>query len=147
MKRSMLLVLVVLGLSLATFAQTPVQKAVSDFGLVGSWGVDCQNTKDYSTFTYRDGLVHEELGLAANKQTRTYVYKAAERIDATHLSVSVTVSDNTTVNGKSMTLIYLKRGDGRMQTVSNIRADGTVVVKDGKIVGSGEATPSWGRCQ
>ena len=147
MKRSILLSLVVFGLSLAAFAQTPVQKAVSDFGLVGSWGVDCQNTTDYSTFTYRDGLVYEELGLATNKQTRTYVYKAAERVDATHLSVSVTISDNTSINGTSMTLIYLKHSDGRMQTVSNIRADGTVVVKDGKIVGNGAATPSWGRCQ
>lgn len=145
MKRFVVLLQVILALSLAAFAQTPVQKAVSDFGLVGSWGVDCQD-RDYETYAYRNGLVYEEDGVPG-KITRTYVYTAAERIDATHLRVSVSISDNTSLNGTSQSWIYLKGSDGRIRTFSNIKADGTVVVKDGEMVGVGRATPSLGRCQ
>jgi hypothetical protein len=61
--------------------------------------------------------------------------------------VSVTYSDNTSLNGRSFTLIYLRYDNGRMQTVSNIGSNGTTYVQNGIIQSSGEPTPTWGRCQ
>ncbi len=147
MKRFLTLLLVILALSLAAFAQqTPVQTTVSDFGLIGSWGVSCQEAFNYSTFVYSNGVVYEKVNLDDNS-VRTKIYTAAVRLDATHLQVWVTNSDNTSLNGMSEVMIYLRYDDGRMRTVSNIGADGTIYVKDGIMTVNGQPTPTWGRCQ
>ena len=107
MKRFLTLLLVVFALSLAAFAQTPVQTAVTDFGLVGSWGVNCQDTFDYSTFTNENSVVYEKLGIG-DGDVRTKIYTAAVRLDATHLQVWTTYSDDTRLNGASFVMIYLR---------------------------------------
>ena len=140
---------VVLALSLAVCAQTstPVQQAMSNFGLVGNWAVDC-NSGHRDAFTYTNDVVYDTLDFGQNR-VRSYIHTEAHLLDSAHLSVTVTVTDNfnSAVNGQVQTLIYFKRPDGRMRVVSNIRDDGTVIVKDGVVVASGFVLPSWGPCR
>jgi hypothetical protein len=143
-KRFIVMLFAVLALSLVVSAQTltPVQKAMSDFGLIGH---DCQVGTD--VYVFSNGVVYETMPIRGG--IRTYIHTEAHLLDSTLLSVTVTISDNfkSNLNGVVETLIYLKHPDGRFQTVSNIRADGTVIVKNGIVVDGGTTTPSWGICQ
>jgi len=148
MKRFVTLLSVVLALSLAAFAQmTPVQQTMSDFGLVGRWSTDC-STHTPDVFSYINGVVYDVKDLGQGK-VRSYIHTEARLLDPTHLSVTVTISDNFAegLHGVVSALVYFKHPDGRMQTISNIRNDGTVVVQDGVVLKDGDHTPSWGRCQ
>ena|SRR5271157_5173450 len=146
MKRFLILSLVVLALSFAAFAKNPkqqvvqtlVQSAMADFGLTGKWAADCSSA-DSTTFTREGGLVYAYV-VFGSAGRNILVYSSAERIDDAHLRVVVSDGD------VALTLVILRRSDGRVQTVSSISSDGNVYFKDG-LLSDGSEVPSLERCQ
>src|SRR5208337_2787601 len=134
--------LAVLALSLAAFAQTPAQ-AMIYFGLVGKWSIDCYGP-DSTTFTPTGDVVQAEVIFGDGAHHSTLVYSSAERVDNARLRPNIRTYGSEGQN--FLTVVILKRGDGRIQTVSSVSSDGTVLIKDGVLVRSGAEIPSQGKC-
>ena len=145
MKRSSALLLVVFALCTAAYAQTAVQKATADFGLMGNWAYDCKvaagvNGNARSTIYARGDVVIQHIEFGGNNNPNEYTWIAAERIDATHLHVTTVIKDQT------LELVIRKFDDGKVQTYSSVTSSGKVLVKDGFFSGGGQA-PIRERCQ
>ena len=145
MKRSYALLLVAFALCVAACAQTPVQTATTDFGLMGNWAYNCSvaagvNDNARSTIYAKGDIVIQHIEFGANRNPKEYKWIAAERIDAGHLRVTVVIGDQMDE------LVIRKLDDGRMQTVSSITSSGKVLIKDGYFPEGGQA-PIRERCQ
>jgi hypothetical protein len=145
MKRFSSLLLVVFALCTAAYAQTVVQKATADFGLMGNWAYNCSvaagvNGNARSTISAQGDVVIQHIEFGADRQPNEYKWIAAERLDATHLRVTTVIGDET------LELVIRKLDDGRMQTVSSVTSSGKVLIKDG-LFSSGEPAPTRERCQ
>ena len=145
MKRSSALLLVVFTLCTAACAQTAVQKATTDFGLMGNWAYDCQvaagvNGNARSSIYAKGDVVIQHIEFGADRKPTEYRWIAAERIDAGHLRVTTVIGD------QAIELVIRKLDDGRMQTFSSVTSSGKVLIKDGYYPEGGQA-PTRERCQ
>ncbi|HME56816.1 MAG TPA: hypothetical protein VKF63_00640 [Terracidiphilus sp.] len=145
MKRFSALLLVVFALCTTAGAQTAVQKATADFGLMGNWAYNCSvaagvNGNARTTIYAKGDVVIQHIEFGAGRQPNEYRWIAAERIDATHLRVTAVIEDET------LELIIRKFDDGRVQTFSSVTSSGKVLIKDGFFPGGGQA-PIRERCQ
>jgi hypothetical protein len=145
MKRTSALLLVVFTLCAAACAQTAVQQATTDFGLMGNWAYNCSvaagvNGNARSTIYAQGDIVLQRIEFGSGYLPNEYKWIAAERIDATHLRVTTVTGDQTIV------LVIRKFDDGRMQTYSSVTSSGKVLIKDGFFSDGGQA-PTRERCQ
>jgi hypothetical protein len=145
MKRFSALLLVVFALCTAAYAQTAVQQATADFGLMGNWAYDCNvaagvNGNARSTISAQGDIVLQHIEFGPGYTPNEYKWIAAELIDSRHLRVTTVIGDQT------LELVILKLDDGRMQTVSSVTSSGKVLIKDG-LFSDGKPAPTRERCQ
>jgi hypothetical protein len=136
---------VVFALCTAACAQTAVQTATTDFGLMGNWAYNCSvaagvNGNARTSIYAKGDVVIQHIEFGADRQPNEYTWIAAERIDATHLRVTAVIEDET------LELVIRKFDDGRVQTFSSVTASGKVLIKDGFFPDGGQA-PIRERCQ
>ena len=126
-------------------AAATVSETLRDFGLLGSWASQCDapadiknDRKTYSVISV--DVVQEANDLGPQYEPNVSSITAAERLAPDRLQYTSTLQ-----NGVTRTLIILMRGN-TIRTMSNIRSDGTALVKDGNILSNGNATPALTRC-
>lgn len=126
-------------------ASLNLKQAMTTFGLVGEWAAHCNQPpsgKNAHTFwsaaSDASGALRTDFG---GGQTMTYTATAAELIGVDEIHVSLT--DNQ--NDLRLELLIQKR-DGRTRTLSSVRSDGHVLIKDGKFSSDGTDTVAQERC-
>jgi hypothetical protein len=112
------------------------------FGLIGVWALDCYNpatiNNPYVTFKVAaGGAVFQQLDMET--------IEPAERLHDLHLtgnmlSLKLDSADKITRN------IVFKKDHDKLQSWSSARPDGTVIVRDGKSVHTGNPMPVFGKC-
>lgn len=123
-----------------------VVETLRDFGLLGgSWATQCNVAasieNNHRTYSAMSGdLVQEYNDLGPDYEPNIATITVAVRLAPNQLQATSTLQ-----NGLVRTLIIVVQGKS-IRTMSNIRADGSVLVKDGIVQSSGKATPSLVRC-
>ncbi len=126
--------------------ESPVPGALEQFGLLGTWAVDCAHpaspSNEYAvysvlpsgaaTLTYPRGAPYRDI---------IYVIRTAERVAEDRLALRVLrVPEKIPVD-----LVLLKTGDA-IRVWSSHASDGRMLVIDGIIAGNGVASPRFERC-
>jgi hypothetical protein len=128
---------------------TPVDTLFQDFGLFGSWALDCKapaapNNPHVSITTPSPGVVLEDHDLGPDYAVNRYSMLSAERAAPDELSVETIFQPGTTVEERQK-LVFRVR-DKTRRTVFNQPDNGPVRVKDGIVVGLGTKTPVLKKC-
>jgi hypothetical protein len=113
------------------------------FGLIGVWALDCYNpatiNNPYETFAIApNGTIVQSLDMEAIEMSD---HLHGLRLTGNQLAVKWDSAKN------KITLdIVLRKDNGKLQSWSSVRPDGTVVVRDGKNVHTGNPMPLLGKC-
>ena len=126
--------------------ESPVPGALQQFGLLGTWAIDCARAAgpgdEYSiyavspsgeaTLTYTRGEAFRDI---------VYAIRTAERVDDDRLELHVLhLPERIQVN-----LVLRKEGDS-VRVWSSHTPDGRMLVIDGVITGNGKDSPRFKRC-
>lgn len=112
-------------------------------GLIGMWAADCAKPADesnpFETFAVApDGRIGQWLDM---RVARTHDYLHDLVLNGNLLSVKWDSSNS------GLTLdITLKIDNGKLQSWSSMKPDGTVIVQDGKSASTGNPMPLFERC-
>jgi len=125
-----------------------VSDTLREFGLFGTWAVDCDAPPspddNHAVFSEVPPAGAQELiYFSPQYKPNTYAINSAERVGSTtdQISLGVTFGDDM-----HQELILLVRND-TIRTMWNIAGDGSVRVKDGTITSNGGVTHSLTRCR
>ena len=128
-------------------AQSPRQ-VLSDFGMLGTWATDCsQPSGKYNFYAIYSGMSNGNVMRTyyntpdRKKPYNQYVLTRAILLPSNLLSYQ----QEGTVN-KDRIDVVLRRDGNRYQVWSSVRADGTVLVKEGKYPDDGAESPWQERC-
>lgn len=140
MKRLLRLVPVVLALTMASAHAGPDSDALTKFGLIGSWAIDCRAppslANPFQTF----------VASAAGQPTRQLIVgnPDIDRIEPIH-DAALIAEDRLRLsfaqNGLMITVVLLK-DHGRIRPIESVTSSGLTVVSHGIVQRNGEAT-SW----
>jgi hypothetical protein len=128
----------------------PVDALFQQFGLIGTWAVDCKQPASpvnphVSTVTSGPGLVLESQDLGPDYTINRYSMLTAERISPDELSVQAIFQPGTEAEERQK-LVFLVRKDSR-RTLFNQADGGTVRVKDGVVTAFGTKTSVLEKCE
>ena len=142
-----LLVAFVLAMPGAASAQSSRQ-VLSDFGMLGTWATDCnQPSGKYNFYAIYAGMTNGNVMRTyyntpdRKKAYNQYVITRAVILPSNLLSYT----QEGTVNHDRIDVV-LRREGNRYQVWSSVRADGTVLVKEGKYPDDGAESPWQERC-
>ena len=132
----------------AATTKPAVAAVLKDFGLFGAWAVDCAApatpaNPHVSILELQPDTVVERHDLGPEYETNSYSVIAAAPLSKTRVSVDVVFKPGA--DGQQQRLIFRVEHDTR-RTMFNRIDNGSVVVKDGVVVGRGAHTPVLHRC-
>ena len=118
------------------------------FGLVGTWAVDCAAAPSpgnpHVTDVVQNGAVFERQDLGPDTEVNLYRIVAAARMSATRLSVQVIFRPGG--EGEERQALVLSVHNGTRRTLRNQPAGEPLRVKNGVAVGFGVRTPVLRKC-
>ncbi len=120
------------------------------FGLFGTWAVDCKQAASpdnphVSITTPSPGLILEDHDLGEGNAVNRYSILSAEKLSDTRLAVQVIFQPGKDTEERQK-LVWAVH-DGTLRTLFNQPQDGPVRVKDGVAVAYGVATPLLRKCE
>ena len=127
-----------------------VEQAFREFGLFGTWAIDCQGeaapaNPRVTIGMPSAGVVIEDHDLGADYARNRYSVLAARRISAERLAVDVIFQPGTP-DEERQKLEFLVR-DGTRRTMFNQSEGGPVRVKGGIALARGSKTPLLRKCE
>jgi hypothetical protein len=130
-------------------APSSAQHVFEEFGLFGTWAIDCKKPADLDNphviiTAPTPERVQEDHDLGPDYAINRYSVLSAERISPTRLSVEVLFQRGTST-AEEQRLIFLVANDTR-RTLFNQPKAGAVRVKDGIVLTRGEKTPLLAKC-
>jgi hypothetical protein len=144
----------VLVLAAATAMPAAAAAASADvlfqqFGLFGTWAIDCQQpaapaNPHVSITTPSVGLVVEEHDLGPNYATNHYSILSAEQSSTEQLSVAVIFQPGAEGEERQKLTFLIRKGTRR--TLFNQPDGGAVRVKNGIVLANGSKTPVLNKC-
>ena len=146
----MRLVAVLVFVGATSAAAAPVDTLFQEFGLFGTWALDCKQpatpaNPHVSITTPSPGLVREEHDLGPNYTVNRYSMLSAERVSPDELSAEVIFQPGTETEERQK-LVFRVRKDTR-RTMFNQPDNGAVRVKDGIVLARGAKTPVLEKCE
>ncbi|HEY1630140.1 MAG TPA: hypothetical protein VGF56_02440 [Rhizomicrobium sp.] len=113
------------------------------FGLIGVWALDCAQPatayNPYETFAIaRDGTIVQSLDSLS--------IEASDHLHGLSLAGDKLSVKWDSATSKTTLDIVLRKDNGKLQSWSSARPDGTVIVRDGKSVHTGNPMPLFGKC-
>jgi hypothetical protein len=145
MKR-ILILLALLGLIWSAPAAAQSAKSVlEEAGFVGTWAPQCEDEpalgNGHQVFEIQSsGFAQVRVRFGKGYENLIYVIREIRRLPGDQIWI------RTRFKSEERELIMLREGN-RLRTMSNRRADGTFVVKDGILVTNGGETPWITRCR
>ena len=133
----------------AAQAAPSTEELFKQFGLFGTWAVDCKrgaspDNPHVSITSPSPGLILEDHDLGADNTVNRYSILSAEKLSATQISVRVIFQPGRDAEERQR-LIWAVH-DGTLRTLFNQPQDGPVRVKDGVAVAYGVETPLLRKC-
>jgi hypothetical protein len=127
-----------------------VQELFNDFGLFGSWALNCKRpaspTNPHVAITaLAPGVVVEQHDLGSDYALNQYAVVSAERLSRTRLSIDALFEPGSEREERQKLVFQIRNGTRR--TIFNQPADGPVRVKDGIALGRGVKTPLLRKCE
>lgn len=148
MWRSMVCVCLVLSTGPAWADVPSVADLFQQFGLVGTWAVDCKAAPSprnpHVTDVLQNGTVLERQDLGPDTEVNYYRIVAATRVSATRLSVQVIFRPGG--EGEERQALVWSVHNGTRRTLRNQPAGEPLRVKNGVAVGFGVRTPVLRKC-
>lgn len=148
MWRSMVCVCLVLSAGPAWADVPSVGDLFQQFGLVGTWAVDCKAAPSlgnpHVTDVLQNGAVLERQDLGPDTEVNYYRVVAAARLSATRLSVQVIFRPGGA--GEERQALVWSVHNGTRRTLRNQPAGESLRVKNGIAVGFGVRTPVLRKC-
>ena len=128
----------------------PVDMLFQQFGLFGTWAIDCRQAASPANphviiMTPNPGLVLENHDLGRDYAVNHYRMVSAERLSTEQMSVVVVFQPGTD-DEERQKLVFLIRKSTR-RTILNEAEGGTVRVKDGVVVGRDSKTQELNKCE
>jgi hypothetical protein len=128
----------------------PVDALFQQFGLIGTWAIDCKQPASpvnphVRTVTPGPGLVLESQDLGPDYAINRYSMLTAERISPDELSVQAIFQPGTEAEERQK-LVFLVRKDSR-RTIFNQADGGAVRVKDGVVTAFATKTSVLEKCE
>jgi hypothetical protein len=148
--RSVAVVAFLLSMTLVAAAEPPTTAEVfRQFGLFGTWAVDCGRpaspANPYVTDILRDtGAVVEEHHLGSDYALNRYRVLSAERLSDTDVALEVIFQPGSEAAERQKLIMRVSGGERR--TLFNQPQGGAVLVRDGVVVGAGLNTPTLTKC-
>jgi hypothetical protein len=150
-----LMILVVLPVAARATADMSAAKPTAaelfhEFGLLGTWAVDCRrpaapDNPHVSDVAPSPDLVLERQDLGAGNAVNRYRVLAVKRLSATRLQLQVIFEPGS--EGAERQRLVLVVRDGTRRTMFNQPEDGPVRVKDGVVLAFGVKTPLLRKCE
>jgi hypothetical protein len=139
-----------LSMTLAAAAEPPPTVDVfQQFGLFGTWAVDCgrpaspQNPYVSDILQDTDAVV-EEHHLGPSYVVNRYRVRSATRLSATQVAVEVIFQPASEVAQRQKLIMRVR--DGQRRTLFNQPQGGEVRVRDGVVLAAGVKTPTLRKC-
>lgn len=131
-------------------ASPTVQQLFDQFGLFGSWAINCNQSASpdnphVSISAPSPDLVLEDHNLGSDYDVNRYSVLSAKRLSETRLSVEVLFQPGTDYEQRQK-LVFLIR-DGTRRTLFNQPDGGPVRVRDGIALARGVKTPVLTKCE
>ncbi len=148
--RTMVVVAFLLSTTLVATAEPPTTvEVLRQFGLFGTWAVDCGRpaspSNPYVSDIVQDNdAVVEEHHLGPNYAVNRYRVLVAERLSATQVALEVVFRPGSEA-AQQQKLIMLVSG-GQRRTLFNQPKDGAVRVRDGIVLAAKVKTPILSKC-
>jgi hypothetical protein len=142
----MLCVLFLLGLKACgqASAEDTTEANLDRFGLLGTWAVDCSQPASASNphLIYLQGRALPEriLKMGVSREQR-FEMRDLRTVGAGRLAYH-----DLQVGAKRGYDVILEIAGGRLRSVSSVAADGQVLVRDGRVLATGQTTLSFVRC-
>lgn len=117
-----------------------------DFGLVGHWAAQCdQPAAQANSHAYFEEASAGEMQERFDQgpETNQHIYDIVDAAPVSGAPDQIRLV--TQFQGSHLALVIRRQGN-HIRTLSNIAPDGTVHVKDGIVVSSGNETPTLTRC-
>jgi hypothetical protein len=132
----------------AAAATKSTADVVSDWGLLGTWALDCGQSASrqngYLSYVIKSG------GRVSHERDFGDLRDANQVLGATihsNGSLELTVHFKMTSPPQSRTFSFVKGSDGRIRAITNSRVDGTEqTIRDGRFTANGNTTPWQTRC-
>jgi hypothetical protein len=128
------------------WADTDDEAAIRSFGLFGAWAVDCSrpHSADNPHLAYRPGQPYPQRLLRMGRREEVFDMRHVHAIGANRLAYNDRRLGARSDAGYD---VVIERVGNRVRSVSSIAAaDGTALIRDGKLVHSGEPTLLFERC-
>jgi hypothetical protein len=143
----------VLAAAMSAAAAAPASTTESlfrDFGLFGTWAIDCKQAaapdNPYVRITTPSpGLILEDHDLGSDNAINRYSVLSAEKLSDNRLAVQVIFQPGKETEERQK-LVWAVH-DHTLRTLFNQPQDGPVRVKDGVAVAYGLATPLLRKCE
>jgi hypothetical protein len=128
----------------------PVDVLFDQFGLFGTWALDCKqgaspDNPHVTIATPSPGLVAENDDFGRDYAVNHYSVLAAERLSDDRLSVEVIFQPGTEAEERQKLVFQVR--DRTRRTLFNQPAGGAVRVKDGIVLARGVETPVLRKCE
>ena len=134
----------------AAAAASSTEDLFVQFGLFGTWAVDCKQIASpenphVNITTPSPGLILEDHDLGEGSAVNRYSILSAEKLSANRLAVQVIFQPGKDTEERQQ-LVWAVH-DRTLRTLFNQPQDGPVRVKDGVAVAYGVATPLLKKCE
>lgn len=134
----------------AAAAPSTTAEVFRQFGLFGTWAVDCGRPASprnpYVSDILQDtGAVVEEHHLGPNYAVNRYRVLSAERLSATEVALEVIFRPRSEAAERQK--LIMRVSEGRRRTLFNQPQDGEVLVRDGVVAGGAINTPTLTKCR
>ena len=146
-----LVVALVLAAAMSAAGAAPsTEQLFKQFGLFGTWAVDCKQGASPGNPYVRiaspsPGLILEDHDLGADNILNRYSILSAQKLSDTRIEVEVIFQPGR--DGEERQKLIWAVEDGTLRTVFNQPQDGPVRVKDGVAVDYGIKTPLLKKCE
>jgi hypothetical protein len=147
MRKALLSALLVLSLPVLAAAQ-PVQTALREFGLLGTWAAECKQVPSpgntHATYAITPaGAAQVSNAFGDGYEVSAYSISDAKLIGPDRLSLRETMLSDTNI----VLDVVLVKENGRIRIWSSTHADGTPLVAEGVISAPVNRETRWiGRC-
>lgn len=133
----------------APVAETDVEPIFKQFGLFGTWAVDCAKPAAPDSPQVRvsmpsPGVIAEEHDLGPGHVINHYTVLSAEQVSPTRVSVQVIFDPGNGLDERQTLVFEIK--DGTRRTYFNQPEGGPVRVKNGVVLAHGAKTPILKKC-
>lgn len=149
--RAVAVVAFLLAMTLATAAAPPTTADLfREFGLFGTWAVDCSRPASpqnpyVSDILEDDGAVVEQHHLGPAYAVNHYRVLSAKGLSTTEVALEVMFQPGSET-AQQQTLV-MRVSNGRRRTLFNQPEGGAVRVKDGIVLSVGVKTPTLTKCE